>query len=786
MNIYILWEDGEVGPFERSEIFAKLKDGTLTPEDQARCEGNTEWETLDEVMKGGSLPLFSIDQLDKIQAESPAAPVVIPDFQPSRSILETEETERKRGVSIILVSAALLLIVAGIFVFHSQTTENSNVLTVSASPTPMSIAYASQGTSQPDPSVSPTAIQQPESTSPMIQSLPDAAPISTTPTVAATKPTVAFDLSTTPTPPTSAEHSENQQPQKPLTATPPTLNATPTTTTPTETDSQLAVASNLTARPTPLPVADASVNQQPQKPLTAIPPSPDATPSKTTPPSVASQPTVAPPPSPEPTPIPFAQSVFATDFFRIESVQLLKKESKSKIGIWKFGDPKAKIPPQFIPCLELKLSTKENTRSDQTFAKAYFFDDQNKLITCWKKPSPSGKPTSKGAQYEMPVLFYKNKPDSVFFEIPPEVKGNNWKAVLVFGDKNEAHAASFPSVQSDALLDYPEKQLVHEPKKRVARKPAMDPLIQYEVKTRNPRQPKITLFLRPPKGISDVDDVKGVLSLCILAGGIDDIKRKLQKEEMDGDYTGLLGFANKHKLAILAWGSNTIWNSGANYEDLPKAQAEAIDKSFDLVADAWERGVHELGEKYGIPQKNFLLWGSCGSAQWAHRLCLRKPDYFLAIDIHIPGSFDKPTPEASKVIWCLTTGELYGGYDRSMRFVAACKKLGYPIIYKAIVGLGHAGHPDASAMVFKFFEYALTQKEARDEYDKKIANKFEHAKTVRNTTATPWPEAFQNPPFYGDIVNQEKFPSNQENMIPESFRTPLPTKEIADIWARSH
>jgi hypothetical protein len=392
----------------------------------------------------------------------------------------------------------------------------------------------------------------------------------------------------------------------------------------------------------------------------------------------------------------------------------------------------------------------------------------------------------------MPVLFFKEKPDRFFFEIPKSIRDKEWKAVVVFGDKNEAKSACYPATANDVLLSYPEKALVHDHSvKKVERKPTMDPLIEHVVKTRNPRMPQITLFLRPPKGISDPSEVSGVMAICILAGGLEAIKRELTKEEMSGDYDGLFSFANKNKLAILAWGApQGMWDPNKNHKDLASAQAKAMDASFDTVADAWEKGVKELCGKYGLPDHDFLLWGMCGSAQWAHRLCLRKPDYFLAIDVHIPGSFDKPTPEASRVLWCLTTGELYGGYQRSLRFVEECRMLGYPMVYKAIVGLGHAGHPDATALGFKFFEFALTLKESRDAYDRKRADVFN--KPAANVSGAnrsagappPWPEIFQHPPYYGDMVNQEIFPSDQVEMIPKGFRVPLPSKGIADVWGR--
>ena len=483
---------------------------------------------------------------------------------------------------------------------------------------------------------------------------------------------------------------------------------------------------------------------------------------------------------PESTPV--IQTI--ANFFNIRSIKFLKKEPKDGMGVWKFvkTERKIEVPDAFQPCLEISVSVAENTRSDQTMAKAYFFDSNNKLIFTHKTPSNVGKKSDR-RQFPMPVLFKKNQTERLFFEVPESLRGQNWKAVVVFGDKSEAKSITYPPTASDFRLDYPERELVYNRTiKRVARKPAMDPLIEHVVKTKNPKQPQITLLLRPPKGINDASEVQGVMALCVLAPSVEAIKRELQKEEMGGDYNGLLGFANKNKLAIIAWGSHGFWDARKNYNELEKKQAREIEKNFDFVADAWERGVKELCEKYGLPERNFLIWGQSGAAQWAKRLCLRKPDYFLAIHVHIPSSFDKPTPEARKVLWCLTTGEVESGYERSKRFVAECQKLGYPIVYKAIPGLGHTSHPDTAALGFKFFEFALTQRKAREEFDQQEKKRSSVLKREQPATIPPWPEIFQNPPFYGDIVNQEAFSAGQKDMIPEGYRIPLPTKEIADIW----
>ncbi len=317
---------------------------------------------------------------------------------------------------------------------------------------------------------------------------------------------------------------------------------------------------------------------------------------------------------------------------------------------------------------------------------------------------------------------------------------------------------------------------------KVERKATMDPVIAQVVKTHNPRQPQITLFLRPPQGVTDGSQVKGVLAMCMLANSVEEIRRQLQGIEPGKEVEGILGFAEKHKLAILAWGSCGLWSPNASYDEQTRQVNREMDKSFDEVAKAWELGVKQLSQKYGIPQRNFMLWGICGSAQWAHRLALRKPDYFLAVHVHIPGSFDQPTVEANKVMWLLTTGELYAGYERAKRFYADCRKLGYPMVFKAIVGLGHSESSVADELGLAFFEYALSMSAQREAFDKSLTDLSRHLLASEKGQSQPWPESFRTPAFVGDIVNQEVFPFEQQEMVPAGFRVPLPTKEIADLW----
>jgi hypothetical protein len=713
-----LWREGdEVGPFTWDEISAMLEAGVLSLGNAARFEGDAELGNLWEII--------SLSQEICLPAEEKQHGGLWDLGELGfwvRNILDALKLPRTRLQVVGGLAAVLLFIVA---------------------------VFSWGGKSRPE--IKPPAEQRTVvagQNSDVQESAPAQIP-DTTPEPVSTPTAIA------------AASTENQPP---LATEPSTGKA----------DSENPAPIEKTAQEIPPPSKTDVASAPPAQPDT---PAPSASPVPQAPVQTAK----VPPPAPRSAATPTA-SAPVSDFFKIESVNLVRKPPKDQIAVWKIPLVKGKPgTPIFRPCMEVKVSVSENIRSDKTFAKAYFYGEDDKLLVSAAMPSASG--VAGKPMYSVPVLFYKGKPNRFFFEIPAKVEGMKWKALFVFGDKTEAQITTYPATASAFRLDYPEKKIVEDRSaKRVARKPDMDPLIEHVVRTQNPRMPQITLFLRPPKGISNASQVEGVMAICVLANGLEEMKRELRKEEMTGDYAGLFSFANKHKLAILAWGSRGLWDPGRNYDDLSREKAKEIDDSFDIVSNAWARGVRELGEKYGIPQKNFLLWGNCGSAQFAARLCLRKPEYFLAVHVHMPGSYDKPTPEAAKVLWCLTIGELEGGYERSKRWVKTVREMGYPIVYKAIPGLGHSGHPDAAALGFEFFKFALLQKDKREALDTELAK---HSTMFADyNPSQPWLQEFRSPVYYGDMVNQEMYSPDRVDMIPKGFRIALPTKEISIIWSR--
>lgn len=409
-----------------------------------------------------------------------------------------------------------------------------------------------------------------------------------------------------------------------------------------------------------------------------------------------------------------------------------------------------------------------------------YYTKSRELIAQSDYPYPIDRGTKE--KHAMPVFFRKTQTEIIYFAIPEKVlKEEQWQVIVVFGDAHEAVAGIYPHGMISSF-DFPERSLVDNPNP-IKRDIVIDPVVEYVIKTRNKKQPQITLFMRPPIGMTDISKANGVLAMCLLAGSVEEIKRRLQELDVKDEVGGILRFAEKHKLIIICWGARSLWNPHANWDEQSKKINKHMDETFDDVAEAWAKGIKKLSKKYGIPDKEFLLWGVSGSAQYAARLALRQPQFFLAIHVHIPSSFDNPTPEANQVLWCLTTGEKELGYERSLRFFAACRELGYPIIYKAIIGLGHSGHPTAEKLGLDFFEYALSIRDEKQIFKGGMDKNGGLNKSQRKNIL-PWPASFRHPEFFGDIINQEIFSFKKVDMIPGYFRTALPTKKLAETWNR--
>jgi len=469
--------------------------------------------------------------------------------------------------------------------------------------------------------------------------------------------------------------------------------------------------------------------------------------------------------------IPLEAHAKDVSFFSVDEIEFVDKPRPNSSLIFRENKSKKHV---FFSYLDVAVKTAEKTRSDSVYAKIYYYNEDKKLIEKSEQPYPVLRDCSK-SPCSMPIIFERGKTEHLYFAVPEKVLcTNDWRGVVIFGDKYGASASVFPSGFAN-LFSFPELKIVTN-STRVVRKIPVDPLIEHIVRTGNKKQPQITLFMKTPTNILEASESKGVLAMCLLANDVEDIRRRLQLPNLKDEVGGLLRFAEKEKLFILCWGSRSLWDPNKNWDEQSNAINRQMDETFDDVAAAWSQGVMELSKKYGLPQDRYLLWGISGAAQYAHRLALRQPKRFLAVHIHVPSSFDKPTKDASSILWCLTTGENEGGYDNSLKFFLSCKEMGYPILYKAIPGLGHQGSPIADRIGLAFFEYALS-------IQKENELRVIHSNETNDASRSRSKKLFFKPPFWGDIINQQIYPDAQCDLIPPKYRVSIPTKALAKAWS---
>ena len=476
----------------------------------------------------------------------------------------------------------------------------------------------------------------------------------------------------------------------------------------------------------------------------------------------------------------FCSSSLCAATFSIESIHVHEQRAGLTAGILDFDENHRFVG--FISQVEVRVKVDRDAQSKNLLAKAYYFDGAGHSIQVFTAPSMANRPANAAdsvrANYlnsVWPTILPANAPQSIYFPLPANLPAD-WSLVVVFGNSNGVVAASVPDDRQDKFA-YAERDLVAKtllsPDVEITDGNEMAPLIEQKVESDNPAYPAFTLLMHLPHGVTDPKNVKGVLAICMIANSVTEIRNKLNAIKPENDPDAYFAFAESHQLAIVAWGARWVWSSYANFDELNQDQARTWDDSFQKLANAWDHGIQLLVDQYGIPDRDYLMYGFCAGGEWVHRLALHKPERFLAVQMHISTSYDAPTPEASHILWLLTTGELDSGCDRARRFYSAATDLKYPIIFKAIIGLGHTDCSEADRLGLRFFDYALEMKNKRD------------AAIAANQAVPPLDlSAFDASPFYGDLMNQEMYAASDKEMIPAKFLVPLPTKEIADAWSK--
>ena len=269
----------------------------------------------------------------------------------------------------------------------------------------------------------------------------------------------------------------------------------------------------------------------------------------------------------------------------------------------------------------------------------------------------------------------------------------------------------------------------------------------------------LNLYLRYPA--SGKDNIKGVIAVCSPGG------RGLGKYLVKGSryYGYILDFADKYHLATIAFGPpGRGWDRTKNSDMLSTRDANVQDKQLDGLARDLSRAIERFAKKYEIPSKDWMLYGLCGGAQYAHRVALRQPQHFKAVHVHYGGSYDIPTAEGKSINWLVTSLADEPAYIAAQRFYLQCKKMDYQMIIKGITRrsapgeydpeIAYTGPNKLQQLSLDFFEYAMTDKGDPDPSQAYIA----------------------------DYVNGVVYPAKEGAWIPKSQAVILPSRKLAEAW----
>jgi hypothetical protein len=797
MKIFVLVGVEERGPYTKSEIFALMKDGSVSADALGRWENETDWKPVNKILAGGNLGLFSVEEIAKKQEELPEAAPIVADFLPPRREIETAPPSRSRKVYAVAFVAAVLAIGSGLFMFHVSKNDSEDHPNLAAQP----------------PQTPANAISPPPSTQRQV------AQATTPPKVPVSSPTP--NLSELRDTATNAQMGQQQNQNANAADNPPVLSESLPTPIPQNVE------------PPPAAVASEAPEHPPFQTTTrsfqlGIPPG-----------NTAGQFWVS-----QPVESPRGVLVLCLeanrdaeaavkapvwlDYARNQGLALVAVAFTPQNGYPHAENGSAQLlfdglgKAGFgrLPLLVYGLgkggtfaSSLANIAGSRINSWAVFTD------TLYTIPSPDDKrPALIGCDYEVSRI---NPNILKAFEAGRD-RDLKWAWLTVVGSPNDrisrfedfvrryfaailAHgprdawwvkidtldASKFENISTSlkSIAWLPDESLLSAWKTMMPTpEQQKDPvLVTKKMATKVKAQPEIEMFLRLPPQHSKEHPIKGTLAFCTWEGDANVIRKELlYRTDMKmvaagpaGVVARLIRYAEEHDMAVLTWTTKQVWSLQGSTDELNRKAEREFDQNFDRLANAWENGLKSLARDNNIPDSDLLLYGISRGAQWAHRLALRKPNRFLAVHVHIPSTFDAPTDKANKVLWLVTTGERESGYERASRFYQECRKLGYPIIFKAIMDLGHNDSPVAENLGFRFFDYALAMRDQRDELAASMSNPILREE-ARNSG--PWNKDFHQPPFVGDFLNQDMFPLKEAQMIPIPLQVPLPTERIAQAW----
>lgn len=167
---------------------------------------------------------------------------------------------------------------------------------------------------------------------------------------------------------------------------------------------------------------------------------------------------------------------------------------------------------------------------------------------------------------------------------------------------------------------------------------------------------------------------------------------------------------------------------------------------------AIEQALAELTRREKVNTDKILIFGFSAGAHVAHRFALWKPARVKAFVAYSAAWWDRPTTKLRAVPALLMCGEQDDRLGATREFFERGLKLELPFVWRAYRGTGHQMTPAVQRMAEAFLRhYACSAK---------------------------------GEPQAGDVQTYRFVPAAQSNEIPSAVRIVLPSRAVAEVWAK--
>lgn len=281
----------------------------------------------------------------------------------------------------------------------------------------------------------------------------------------------------------------------------------------------------------------------------------------------------------------------------------------------------------------------------------------------------------------------------------------------------------------------------------------------------------VKLIYRVPGKVRLGVPVKHVVICILWAENDEELQKRIQNSN---DFKAALW--NRERVGVIAINAKSLGFAA----DLPYAKTVAelkdLKQSLSIYAPEFWKVIGKANGELGWPALQFHLFGSGIGASIAQAFAYADPARFLSVHLNGGGPYLDADPGMGKTCWLLTTGGKNTGYDMTLKFYAAAKKAGWPVMFNS--RLGGAGGPEdwvwASGAQFLAYTRDLADQLKKEQVEGKPAS--------AQSPAALLVKRLRESPLMMELETRKVFPLADASQIPDEKRISLPTVEIEEAW----